>query len=144
MENLGKITDFEKYKGLTSDNKKLSADFRPLNFDALIKAGAFRVTNRGLDDGKFDKDPKSGFSIVSAYNDAVGEGTRQWPTNPQAYDVVRDMFATRPEDIQAHKYLQILQSARDLGLKDKDIFAPVVNSAPVNPSYSDPFSDTTR
>jgi hypothetical protein len=144
MENLGKITDFEKYKGLTSDNKKLSADFRPLNFDALIKAGAFRVTNRGLDNGKFDKDPKSGFSIVSAYNDAVGEATRQWPTNPQAYDVVRDMFATRPEDIQAHKYLQILQSARDLGLKDKDIFAPVVNSAPENPAYSDPFSDTTR
>ena len=144
MEYLSKITDLDKYKGLTSDNKKLSADFRPLNFDALLKAGAVRVTNRGLDDGKFDPSPTSGFSLVSAYNDAVGEGTRQWPANPQAYDVVRDMFATRPEDIQAHKYLQILQSARDLGLKDKDIFAPVINSAPVNPSYSDPFSDTTR
>ena len=144
MEYLSKITDLDKYKGLTSDNKKLSADFRPLNFDALLKSGAVRVTNRGLDDGKFDPSPTSGFSLVSAYNDAVGEGTRQWPANPQAYDVVRDMFATRPEDIQAHKYLQILQSARDLGLKDKDIFAPVVNSAPVNPSYSDPFSDTTR
>ena len=144
MEYLSKITDLEKYKGLTSDNKKLSADFRPLNFDALLKAGAVRVTNRGLDDGKFDPSPTSGFSLVSAYNDAVGEGTRQWPANPQAYDVVRDMFATRPEDIQAHKYLQILQSARDLGLKDKDIFSPVVNSAPVNPAYSDPFSDTTR
>jgi hypothetical protein len=144
VEYLSKITDLEKYKGLTSDNKKLSADFRPLNFDALLKSGAVRVTNRGLDDGKFDPSPTSGFSLVSAYNDAVGEGTRQWPANPQAYDVVRDMFATRPEDIQAHKYLQILQSARDLGLKDKDIFAPVVNSAPVNPSYSDPFSDTTR
>jgi hypothetical protein len=144
VEYLSKITDLEKYKGLTSDNKKLSADFRPLNFDALLKAGAVRVTNRGLDDGKFDPSPTSGFSLVSAYNDAVGEGTRQWPANPQAYDVVRDMFATRPEDIQAHKYLQILQSARDLGLKDKDIFAPVVNSAPVNPAYSDPFGDTTR
>jgi hypothetical protein len=144
VEYLSKITDLEKYKSLTSDNKKLSADFRPLNFDALLKSGAVRVTNRGLDDGKFDPSPTSGFSLVSAYNDAVGEGTRQWPANPQAYDVVRDMFATRPEDIQAHKYLQILQSARDLGLKDKDIFAPVVNSAPVNPSYSDPFSDTTR
>ena len=144
MEYLSKITDLEKYKSLTSDNKKLSADFRPLNFDALLKSGAVRVTNRGLDDGKFDPSPTSGFSLVSAYNDASGEGTRQWPANPQAYDVVRDMFATRPEDIQAHKYLQILQSARDLGLKDKDIFAPVVNSAPVNPSYSDPFSDTTR
>ena len=144
MEYLSKITDLEKYKSLTSDNKKLSADFRPLNFDALLKAGAVRVTNRGLDDGKFDPSPTSGFSLVSAYNDAVGEGTRQWPANPQAYDVVRDMFATRPEDIQAHKYLQILQSARDLGLKDRDIFAPVVNSAPVNPAYSDPFSDTTR
>jgi len=144
VEYLSKITDLDKYKGLTSDNKKLSADFRPLNFDALLKAGAVRVTNRGLDDGKFDPSPTSGFSLVSAYNDAVGEGTRQWPANPQAYDVVRDMFATRPEDIQAHKYLQILQSARDLGLKDKDIFAPVVNSAPVNPAYSDPFGDTTR
>ena len=144
MEYLSKITDLDKYKGLTSDNKKLSADFRPLNFDALLKSGAVRVTNRGLDDGKFDPSPTSGFSLVSAYNDASGEATRQWPANPQAYDVVRDMFTTRPEDIQAHKYLQILQSARDLGLKDKDIFAPVVNSAPVNPSYSDPFSDTTR
>jgi len=144
VEYLSKITDLDKYKGLTSDNKKLSADFRPLNFDALLKSGAVRVTNRGLDDGKFDPSPTSGFSLVSAYNDAVGEGTRQWPANPQAYDVVRDMFATRPEDIQAHKYLQILQSARDLGLKDSDIFAPVVNSAPTSPAYSDPFADTTR
>ena len=144
MEYLSKITDLDKYKGLTSDNKKLSADFRPLNFDALLKSGAVRVTNRGLDDGKFDPSPTSGFSLVSAYNDAVGEGTRQWPANPQAYDVVRDMFMTRPEDIQAHKYLQILQSARDLGLKDSDIFAPAVNSAPTSPAYSDPFSDTTR
>jgi hypothetical protein len=144
VEYLSKITDLDKYKGLTSDNKKLSADFRPLNFDALLKSGAVRVTNRGLDDGKFDPSPTSGFSLVSAYNDAVGEGTRQWPANPQAYDVVRDMFATRPEDIQAHKYLQILQSARDLGLKDSDIFAPAVNSVPTSPAYSDPFSDTTR
>jgi hypothetical protein len=144
VEYLSKITDLDKYKGLTSDNKKLSADFRPLNFDALLKAGAVRVTNRGLDDGKFDPSPTSGFSLVSAYNDASGEGTRKWPANPEAYDVVRDMFISRPEDIQAHKYLQILQSARDLGLKDSDIFAHVVNSAPVNPAYSDPFSDTTR
>lgn len=27
---------------------------------------------------------------------------------------------------------------------DPKIFAPVVNSAPVNPAYSDPFGDTTR
>ena len=144
MEHLNKITDLEKYKTLTSDNKKLSADFRPLNFDALLKAGAVRVTNRGLDDGKYDPNPTSGFSLVSAYNDAVGEGTRKWPENPQAYDIVRDMFMTRPEDIQAHKYLQILQSARDLGLKDSDIFAPYVKSITVNPAYSDPFPDTTR
>ncbi len=144
MDYLSKITDLDKYKGLTSDNKKLSVDFRPLNFDALLKSGALRVTLRGLDDGKFDPNPKSGFSLVSAYNDAVGEGTRQWPPNPLAYDVVRDMFMTRPADIQAHKYLQILQSARDLGLKDSDIFAPVVNSTPTNPAYSDPFEDTTR
>jgi hypothetical protein len=144
MEYLSKITDFDKYKNLTSDNKKLNADFRPLNFDALLKAGAVRVTNRGLDDGKFDPSPKSGFSLVSAYNDAVGEGTREWPANPQAYGVVRDMFATRPEDIQAHKYLQILQSARDLGLKDSDIYAPPVETTPSSLEYADPFMDTTR
>jgi hypothetical protein len=144
MEHLNKITDFDKYKGLTSDNKKLTADFRPLNFDALLKAGAVRVTNRGLDNGKYDPDTKSGFSLVSGYNDAVGEGTRQWPANPEAYGVVRDMFMTRPEDIQAHKYLQILQSARDLGLKDSDIYAPTEKTITVNPAYSDPFSDTTK
>jgi hypothetical protein len=144
MDYLSKITDLEKYKDFTFDNKKLSADFRPLNFDALLNAGAVRVTNRGLDGGKYDPSPLAGFSLVSAYNDAVGEGTRQWPANPEAYDVVRDMFTTRPQDIQAHKYLQILQSARDLGLKDSDIFAPIVNSAPTNPMYADPFVDTTR
>ena len=144
MDYLSKITDLDKYANLTSDNKKLSADFRPLNFDALLKSGAVRVTYRGLDDGKFDPNPTSGFSLVSAYNDAVGEATRKWPVNPQAYDVVRDMFMTRPEDIQAHKYLQILQSARDLGLSDSDIFMPVVNSVPENLMYQDPFTDTIR
>ena len=115
------ITDFGKYANLTSDNPNLQTDFRPLNFDELMRAGAFRVTHRGLDNG-FDPDPTSGFSLVSAYNDAVGPQTRKWKDNPLAYDVVRELFTQRPSDIGAHKYMQIVQSARDLGLTDKQIF----------------------
>ena len=115
------ITDFDKYAKLTSDNPDLKTDFQPLNFDELMRAGAFRVTHRGLDNG-FDPDPTSGFSLVSAYNDAVGPQTRQWKDNPLAYGVVRELFTQRPSDIGAHKYMQIVQSARDLGLTDKQIF----------------------
>jgi hypothetical protein len=125
----GDITDFKKYAALTSGNKDLKVDYRPLNFDALLKAGAFRVTHRGLDDGTFDPDPKSGFSLVSAYNDAVGEQTRGWKDNPSALPVVRDLFTKRPTDIGPHKYLQIIESAKDLGLSEEDIFLPVQKAA---------------
>lgn len=117
-----RIKDFSKYENLRSDNPDLQAEFLPLNFDRLFSSGAFRVTHRGLDEG-YDPDPKSGFSIVSAYNDAVGPKTREWKDNPLAYDAVREMFTQRPADIGAHKYLQIVESARDLGLSDEDIFS---------------------
>ena len=117
------IRDLEKYANLVGTNKDLTADYKPLNFEKLIKAGAFRVTHRGLDEG-YDPDPTSGFSLVSAYNDAVGPQTRGWKDNPMAYPVVQELFTARPADIGAHKYLQIVESARDLGLTDKDIFMP--------------------
>jgi hypothetical protein len=117
------ITDFEKYANLTSNNADLTADFKPLNFDALLKSGAFRVTHQGMDGGKFNPDPKAGFSLVSAYNDAVGDGTKQWQDNPSAYTVVQNMFQNAPENIGAHKYLQIIESAKDLGLTPEQIFA---------------------
>jgi hypothetical protein len=115
------ITDFAKYADLTSDNKKLKVDYQPLNFDELLKAGAFRVTHQGLDDG-YNPDPKAGFSLVSAYNDAVGLGTRGWKDNTLALPVVRELMTQRPKDIGAHKYMQIIQSARDMGLTDSQIF----------------------
>jgi len=115
------ITDFDKYAALTSNNKDLTADFKPLNFDRLMKAGAFRVTHQGMDN-TYNPDPKAGFSLVSAYNDAVGEQTRGWKDNPMALDVVRGLMTERPEDMGVHKYLQIVQSAKDLGLTDKDIY----------------------
>jgi hypothetical protein len=120
------IKDFEKYKALTSDNNKLKADFRPLNFDRLLKIGAVRATHRGLDDGSFDPNPDSGFSIVSGYNDAIGGdiGTRTWKDNPKFLPALRELMTARPQDLGAHKYLQIVESARDLGLKDEDIFLP--------------------
>jgi hypothetical protein len=122
------VTDFEKYQNLTGDrDKELKVDFKPLNFDRLFKAGAFRVTHQGLDGDKYNPDPQAGFSLVSRYNDAVGQGggTAKWKDNPHAYDVVRRIFTEMPQNLAPHKYLQIIESARDLGLKDKDIFAPV-------------------
>jgi len=118
--------DPSKYRHLTADNKDLTADFRPLNFEKLLKAKAVRVTNRGNNEGDYDRDPSVGFSLVSGINDASDPkgGTNLWPDNPKFYDIVRDMFVNRPRDLAAHKYLQIVQSARDLGLKDEDIFLP--------------------
>ena len=130
--------DLSKFEGLTSDNKKLSANFRPLNFDALLNAGAFRVTNIGQDE-KYNPDPMAGFSIVSAYNDAVGKQTQKWPNNPHAYEIVRKMFAERPEDITPHKYLQIVESAKQLGIPESSIFLNQKEQQIESPFYKDPF-----
>ena len=119
-----KINNFDmaNYAGLTSDNKELQADFKPLNFDKLLDAGALRVTNQATPNGGFNPDPKAGFSLVSAYNDLAGEQSKTWRDNPEAYGVVKNMLMERPADIGAHKYLQIVQSAKDLGLSESDIF----------------------
>jgi len=114
--------DVEQFKNLTSDNKNLKVDFKPLNFQKLMELGAFRVTHKGLDNGKYDPNPKAGFSLVSAYNDAVGDSTKQWKNNELAYPAVKEMFYSRPHDIGVHKYLQIVNSAKQLGLSDDDIF----------------------
>ena len=121
------VTNFEKYQNLTGDrDKELKVDYKPLNFEQLLKAGAFRVTHQGLDGERYNKDPKAGFSVVSRYNDAIGQGggTAKWKDNPLAYDAVRRIFTAMPQDLAPHKYLQIIESARDLGLKDNDIFLP--------------------
>jgi hypothetical protein len=113
--------------GFLAGEKSDPVEYRPLNFDNLIKAGAVRVTNRGNQDGTADSDSKSGFSLVSGWNDAQGgnNGTKAWPNNEGAYSVVREMFAKRPTDIADYKYRQILWSAQQAGLKPEDIFLPV-------------------
>jgi hypothetical protein len=137
--------DLTKFKDLTSDNKKLNVDYMPLNFDALQKIGAFRVTHQGLDNGKFNPDPMAGFSLVSKYNDLAGDSSTKWKDNPAAYDVVRGLFTQNPENIGAHKYLQIVESARQLGLSDKDIFlTPQPQEQVVNPMYTDPFGNSLQ
>jgi hypothetical protein len=137
--------DLTKFKDLTSDNKKLNVDYMPLNFDALQKIGAFRVTHQGLDGGKFNPDPMAGFSLVSKYNDLAGDSSTKWKDNPAAYDVVRGLFTQNPENIGAHKYLQIVESARQLGLSDKDIFlTPPTQEQTVNPMYVDPFGNSIQ
>ena len=128
------VTDFEKYRAWTGDrDKELKVDFKPLNFSRLLDAGAFRVTHQGLEGEKYNPDPRAGFSIVSRYNDAVGAGggTNKWKDNPLAYDVVRRMFTEMPQNLTPHKYLQIVESARDLGLSDADIYLPAKASGGV-------------
>jgi len=135
--------DLTKFEGLNSNNKNLSVSSLPLNFDALQKVGAFRVTHQGLEGDKYNPDPTAGFSLVSKYNDLIGgdKGTVNWKDNPQAYDVVRNMFMQTPENIGAHKYMQIVESARQLGLKDSDIFlTPQAPTASLQ--YQDPFKST--
>lgn len=114
--------DFSKYENFTESNKDLDIEYKPLNFDNLIEKGAMRVTNQGLPDGGFNPDPKAGFSLVSAYNDLAGENSKNWVNNPDAYKIVKNMLMERPEDIGGYKYMQIVQSAKDLGLSDNDIF----------------------
>ena len=116
------ITDFQKYAHLTSDNADLTADYKPLNFDALMKSGAFRVTHQGSSTEKYNPDPKAGFSLVSGYNDAMGGNTPQWKDNPSAYPIVQNMFQNAPQNMGAHKYLQIIESAKDLGLTPEQIY----------------------
>ena len=118
--------DPSKYSDLSANNKDLQVDYRPLNFENLIRAKALRVTHQGNSEGTYSKNPSAGFSLVSGYNDALspGEGTNLWPDNPKFYEVVKDMVTNRPHDIAPYKYMQIIQSARDLGLKDSDIFLP--------------------
>jgi len=130
--------DLDKFKDLTSDNKKLSVDFKPLNFDALLKSGAVRVTNIGLENGQFNPDPKAGFSLVSKYNDLVGNNTQKWIDNPSAYDVVKNIFLNSPENVGAHKYLQIVESAKQLGLPEDVIFVKKPETEIVN-LFENPF-----
>jgi spore germination cell wall hydrolase CwlJ-like protein len=112
----------------TSDTAGEPVNFRPLNFDALRQANAVRVTNRANPDGTTDTDPNAGFSIVSGWNDAMAQrgdprSTVTWPDNPTAYGTVSGMFANNPEWITPHKYRQILHSARELGMRDEDVYA---------------------
>jgi hypothetical protein len=114
--------DMSKYADLTSNNQELKTKFNPLNFDKLLETGALRVTHQANEEGGYNPDPKAGFSLVSAYNDLAGSQSKSWKDNPEAYDIVKNMLVERPADIGAYKYLQIVQSARDLGLEDSDIF----------------------
>ena len=139
MENF----NLEIFKNLTSDNPDLNVNFLPLNFDRLKEIGAFRVTHQGLPDGTYNPDPKAGFSLVSKYNDLVNDTTTKWKNNPEALNVVKNLFLTDPSSIGAHKYLQIVESARQLGLKDEDIFFPASQNFQ-KVKFVDPFGDTTK
>jgi len=136
------LNDISKNKiptGFTSDDEGEPVNFKPLNFDNLIKSGAARVTNQGYSGSNYNADPSAGFSIVSGWNDALSptNGTKDWPNNPQAYDVVRNMFLNEPENITPHKYRQIIYSAQRLGLKPEEIYAEKKSDGGTIPFGSD-------
>jgi hypothetical protein len=115
--------DEKKYAFYVGENDdKLKPNYKPLNYDELFNNGAFRVTHIGLGKNEYNPNPKAGFSLVSAANDALGETTKTWKNNPEAYDVVKKVFAKNPEYIGPHKYMQIVESARDLGIPEDKIF----------------------
>ena len=117
----GVVFDENKYNQYVA-GANLDVDFRPLNFDRLIERGAARITMRGNDAGEASSDPKEGFSIVSAWNDS--RGTSRWKTNPEAQAVGKKIFEQSPQSLGAYKYKQIVESARDMGISDDEIFLP--------------------
>lgn len=117
----GVVFDENKYNQYVA-GANLDVDFRPLNFDRLVERGAARITMRGNDTGEASSDPKEGFSIVSAWNDS--KGTSRWKTNPEAQAVGKKIFEQSPQSLGAYKYKQIVESARDMGISDDEIFLP--------------------
>ena len=123
MQQSNSPFDPQKYAFYVGENDdKLNPNYQPLNYDELFNNGAFRVTHIGLGKNKYNPDSKAGFSLVSAANDALGDTTKTWKNNPDAYNVVKKMFSENPEWIGPHKYMQIVESARDLGIPEDKIF----------------------
>lgn len=96
-----------------------SMNYRPLNVQRLIDAGAIRVTDPSGDPSG------EGWSLVSRWND-VGPGsvTPRWANRPDAYSSAIDAL-NQPGPLYDGKYRQILWSAREAGLKPSDVFLPM-------------------
>lgn len=96
---------------------------RPLRIRRLMEAGAFRVTYAADGRGGYTKSASpDAFSIVTPANEQqTGPlSPRHWPTKRAAIPTALRLLRGRWLD--NGKFLQIVDSAKALGLADPDIF----------------------
>jgi len=100
-------------------------EYLPLNYKALLDAGAIRITQPGSGTGPepiISKDPEQ-WSLVTKYNDAQKNSyTPKWPDKPEAYENAFNMLSSSNDALYNGKYRQILWSARELGLTPDQVF----------------------
>jgi len=104
---------------------------RPLNLRNLIGSRAVRITYPGDGSGDFvkDEDP-SHFSIVTYMNEHGKDGSvfKKWPNKPNSVALAESIINQSKPNLGEQgllgdeKYLQILESAKKLGLDEKQIF----------------------
>lgn len=104
-----------------------SMNYRPLNVQRLIDAGAIRITQPGSGTGPqpLETNDPNQWSLVTAYNDRPSDSyTRNWATRPESYASAIEAV-NQPGLLYDGKYRQILWSAREAGLKPSDVFLPM-------------------
>ena len=116
-------------KAHPSDSFKIRR--KKINVPLLLERGVLRITYAGNGKGGVVKnnDPKS-FAVVTSLNEKGKSGLKikEWPDKVVSYkEAERIINSSRPNLgseglIGDEKYLQILRSARNAGIKDKDIF----------------------
>ena len=99
--------------------------YRPLNFESLIGSGAARITQPGDGRGGYtaSDDPEQ-WSLVTHANDTHPDSvTRAWPDKPSAHGSAFGLL-NDPRALYDGKYRQLIWSAKQRGMADKDIYLP--------------------
>lgn len=110
--------EMERLRQLMSDMGN-NVQQMPLDYEALLKSGAMRITQPGDGKGGFETNNNPNhYSIVSAYNDAQPDTiTKAWPNKPESYETaLRDLRENSTGPLYDGKYRQMLWSAQQKGL----------------------------
>ena len=112
--------------------------YRPLNFESLVRSGAARITQPG--DGRgghtASDDPEQ-WSLVSHANDTSPDSvTRSWPDKSASYENAARVL-NEPGALYDGKYRQLVWSARQRGMTDKDIYVPSERHPQPRTAYAD-------
>lgn len=113
--------------------------YRPLNFESLVRSGAARITQPGNGrDGGFDaSDDPEQWSLVTHANDTHPDSvTRAWPDKPSAYGSAFGLL-NNPGALYDGKYRQLVWSAKQLGMADRDIYMPSEHYPQHDTAYGD-------